>query len=75
MKFKSTDEIKNLPPEKLAEELKETQKRLVELKFKKSIDRITDTSEFRRLRRYIAKLMTFIHSKKQIEAEKSATKK
>ncbi len=74
MEFKRTEELKNLDLEKVREELKVVQKKLVELKFKKSIDRITDTSQFKKLRRYIAKLLTFLHMQERAKVKEGAAK-
>jgi ribosomal protein L29 len=65
MEIKAFKEIKTFGKEKLIEELQQAQKRLVELKFKKSVDSITDTSEFRKLRKYIARIQTLLNSEKK----------
>lgn len=75
MEFKELNTLKNLEKEKLIEELKQTQKKLVELKFKKSVDRIVNTSEFKKLRKYIARIMTLLHSKKETKVLSGAKKK
>lgn len=75
MELKELDTLKSMDKEKLTDELKRTQKKLVELKFKKSIDRIVDTSEFRKLKKYIAKIMTLLHYKKETKVLPGAQKK
>ncbi len=75
MEYKELNELKNLDKGKLSEELKQAQKKLIELKFKKSIDRIVDTSEFKKLRKYIAKIMTLLHYKKETKVLPDAEKK
>lgn len=75
MEFKEFSQLKNMEKEKLMDELKEARRRLLELNIKKSSDRIVDTSEFKKIRKYIAKIMTLLHSKKEGKVLSGAQKK
>ncbi|NPA26812.1 MAG: 50S ribosomal protein L29 [Chloroflexi bacterium] len=64
-------EIRKLSTEEIIEKLDEAREQLMRLRFQQVTGELVDTSQFRKTRRLIARLMTILRER-EIEAEKQS---
>jgi large subunit ribosomal protein L29 len=60
-------EIRDLSNQQLQEELESSYKELMNLRFRAATNQLTDTNQPKRTRRSIARLLTVIQERKQVE--------
>ncbi len=65
-------EIRKLSTEEIIEKLDEAREQLMNLRFQQVTGELVDTSQFRKTRRLIARLMTILRER-EIEAERQAS--
>ncbi|NPA30497.1 MAG: 50S ribosomal protein L29 [Chloroflexi bacterium] len=65
-------EIRKLSTEEIIEKLDEAREQLMRLRFQQVTGELVDTSQFRKTRRLIARLMTILRER-EIEAEQQAS--
>ncbi len=65
-------EIRKLSTEEIIEKLDEAREQLMRLRFQQVTGELVDTSQFRKTRRLIARLMTILRER-EIEAEQKAS--
>ncbi len=65
-------EIRKLSTEDIIEKLDEAREQLMRLRFQQVTGELVDTSQFRKTRRLIARLMTILRER-EIEAEQKAS--
>jgi large subunit ribosomal protein L29 len=60
-------EIRDLSNQQLREELESSYKELMNLRFRAATNQLTDTNQPKRVRRSIARLLTVIREREQVE--------
>jgi len=60
-------EIRDLSDQQLQEELESSYKELMNLRFRAATNQLTDTNQPKRTRRNIARLLTIIQEREQVE--------